>query len=444
MVGFVRLAGALFLSIAILQTGTGLFGTFLPVRMDLEAFSPTVIGLIGSSYFAGFILGSLFCDRLLAAVGHIRAFAGLAALVCSVAILIGLEVNPWTWGALRLVNGLCIAGLFLVIESWLNSSVSNEGRGRLFAFYMSISYTALGAGQFLVGTWPAKGPELFMLAALFYAFSLVPLALSPRSNPIPYERHSFGLRRLIAVSPLGMAGCLIAGVILGAFYSLMPVTIRGLGLGVEVVARFMGFAILFGLVMQWPLGKLSDIFDRRKILTLMAFAVAGAAGALALLATRGELTLLVLAGFFGATVFTLYPISVAHANDYAGPADVVPLTAGLLVAYGVGAAFGPTLAAGVVEATGPQGVFLFSAVAAALLGLFALFRMTRREAVPLEEQGPFVPLLRTSVASAELSPLIDEEALASDVGEGTAGTNDDDEEVPAEAEPGTVAGGPGR
>jgi len=404
LIGTVRLATALFLSVAILQTGTGLFSTFLAVRMGLEGFSAVVIGVIGSAYFAGFVLGSLYCDRIVATVGHIRAFAALSALVCATTLAAGLMVDPFWWAGLRLLQGLCVAGLFLVTESWLNSEVGNDLRGRLFAVYMTVNYLALGAGQFLLNVAPPDGQTHFILAGLLYCLSLVPLALSPRSNPRAYERRQFGWRRLLAISPLGMAGSLVSGAVNGAFYSLAPVAVLALSGEVGVVSRFMGIAIVVGLLAQWPLGRASDTIDRRKILLATTLATGVIALVLAMAAVQGGLVMLVLAAAYGATAFTFYPLSVAHANDYAETEDMVPLAAGLLMAYGLGAVAGPLLAAGAMQAAGPVGLFWYVAAAAALLGLFAVWRMSRRPALPDEEKSQFMAMPRTTPAAAELAP----------------------------------------
>jgi len=418
LLGTVRLATALFLSIAILQTGTGLFGTFLAVRMGLEGFSAVVIGLIGSAYFAGFVLGSLYCDRIVATVGHIRAFAALSALVCATTLAAGLLVDPFWWAALRLLQGLCVAGLFLVSESWLNADVGNDLRGRVFAVYMTVNYVALGCGQFLLNLAPPTGQTHFILASLLYCLALVPLALSPRSSPRPYVRRQFGWRRLLAISPLGMAGSLLAGAINGAFYSLAPVAVQALSGNVATVSQFMGVAIVIGLLAQWPLGRVSDMVDRRRILLVMTLATGIAALLLAMAAARGGGLMLLLAAAYGGTAFTFYPLSVAHANDHADTDDMVPLAAGLLMAYGLGAVIGPTLAAGAVQAAGPVGLFWYIAAASALLGLFALYRMSRRAPVAEADKSQFMAMPRTTPAAAELAP--EPEAVLQTDDDGTA------------------------
>ena len=169
---------SLILGVTLMQIGNGQFGTFLSVRMQAEGFSSLTIGVVGSAYFAGFILGTLYCDRLVERAGHIRAFAALASLMSAVALLHALIIAPWTWTLMRLVTGCCIAGLFVITESWINERATNEMRGQVFAIYMIASYLALGGGQFLLGLGETAGLQQFLFASLLFSLSLVPIALT--------------------------------------------------------------------------------------------------------------------------------------------------------------------------------------------------------------------------------------------------------------------------
>lgn len=395
---------SLILGVTLMQIGNGQFGTFLSVRMQAEGFSSLTIGIVGSAYFAGFILGTVYCDRLVERAGHIRAFAALASLMSAVALLHALIIAPWTWTLMRLVTGCCIAGLFVITESWINERATNEMRGQIFAIYMIASYLALGGGQFLLGFGETAGLQQFLFASLLFSLSLVPIALTRAASPAPVERAPFNFLRLYRISPLGVIGCLACGLINGAFYPLGPVFARGVGLDVEFVSYFMGITILSGLLLQLPIGRLSDRLDRRSIMVAVLAAVA-AISLLIVLAARGDpVALLAFGALYGGFVFTIYPLAVAHVNDHIEPHELVPVSAGLILIYGIGAAAGPLIASMVIDAAGPQGLFLFTGGMAAVVALFGLYRMTRRQAVPVDEQGPFVTMNRTTAVIGALDP----------------------------------------
>jgi MFS family permease len=404
MLQTIRSVLALLLGAAILQTGTGLLGTFIPVRMSSEGLSELAIGAIGSAYFGGFILGALLVSAPVRRVGHIRAFAALAALMCCSTLLYALLSHPLAWALLRFVNGLVLSGLFVITESWLNERADNTSRGRVFALYMIANYVAVGGGQFLLPVFPVAGNEHFILVAFFYAACLLPVALSVSPAPEPYAGKRLSLLALYRISPLGVLGCVVCGLVNAAFYALAPVFVLELGLGAAAVSTFMGVAVLAGLILQWPLGKLSDLFDRRTILVAIAFASAGLAAAIALIGGERLWLLALLALAYGGAAFTIYGVSVAHANDFLSPSQMVPASAGLLIAYGVGAVAGPSLGAAAMTAAGAPGLFGYIGAVFAALGLFGLYRMTVRPPVPKGEQIPFVAVPRTSPVIGGLDP----------------------------------------
>lgn len=399
----VRSVSALVLGATVLQIGTGLFGTFLAVRMDFEGFADITIGAVSSAYFAGFILGAALAHVPVARVGHIRSFAALAAVMCVTTLVYALLLHPLAWAAFRFMNGLALSGLFVITESWLNERADNASRGRIFSLYMIANYAALGGSQFLLPLYPVAAAEIFILVAIFYAASLLPVALSRTAAPAPYAGIHLSLRQLYRISPLGVVGCIVCGLVNSAFYALAPVFVLGVGLDATAVAQFMGVAILAGLVLQWPLGKLSDVFDRRTILVCIAGASMLLAVGIALFGDR-QFWLLLLALGYGGTAFTIYGIAVAHANDYLDPGQMVPASAGLLIAYGIGAVAGPTVAAAAMEAAGAAGLFGFIAASFAALAVFAVVRMRLRAPVPKAERVPYLSVPRTSPVVGELDP----------------------------------------
>lgn len=395
---------ALLVSVAFLILGNGLMGTLLPVRAQIEHFSTPVIGLLGSLYFLGFGLGCVLGPYVIQRVGHIRAFAALAALVAAVPLVHALFPEPLPWAALRVVAGLCFAGLYTVIESWLNQAVGNESRGKVLSLYIVINLCAMTGGQLLLSLDSPAGYELFSLVAVLMALAVVPVALTRAAAPVPPASVQLRLWRLYRLSPVGTIGCLAVGVTNGAFWTVAPAYVTALGRPAEAVAGFMAVAVFAGAVAQWPLGRLSDLVDRRFVIIGGCLAAAGAGLGLFLFGAQPT-ALLVFSALFGAFALSAYALCIAHANDFIAPEDAVEASSGLLLTYAFGAVAGPLLAAGAMSAVGPGGLFLTTAAAHLLFAAFAFYRSRRRAAIPAEERENFVLMEpRTSAVVFELDP----------------------------------------
>jgi MFS family permease len=391
--------GALFLLL-----GNGLLTTLLGLRIGLAGLSPQFGGLVAASYFLGLTLGPLVVPRLVQRVGHIRCFAALAALAAATALHYALIPNPFVWCLLRVVGGFCFAGLFIVMESWLNVTATNQTRGKILATYMVTNYIALGSGQFLLNLYDPMGFQLFSLVAMLMALAVVPVSLTRVAAPTIAEPSFLRLRELYRISPIGVVGCLAAGMMLSAFYGLTPIFAQQAGLGIKQVSLLMGLTILGGLALQWPVGWLSDRFDRRLVLTVACTAAAGASAVMAAVGGDAPELLFGLGIVFGGVAFTLYPICVTHTNDYLSERDVVAASGGMLIAYGIGAIFGPVLASGAMAAVGDFALFAYMAMVGVALALFTLYRMRRRAPVPEEAKTDFVALPRMSPIAYELDP----------------------------------------
>ena len=266
----------LLISLGILVLGNGLFSTLLAVRMGIEQFPVDRIGLIMAAYSVGFVLGTLRCPVVVERVGHIRAFAAFAAIAAISALVHAIVIDPIVWLLLRVVAGFCLAGLFTITESWINASSSNTVRGQVLSVYMTVNYLSYGASQSLLTVIDPGGFQIFSLVAILVALSLVPLALSRTQTPGSVGTHRLRMIEIIRISPLGVAGCIGAGLINGAFGSMAPVYVQARGGSVEDVGLFMMVAIFSGFVMQFPMGRLSDRFDRR---TVFLGAIAGVSAA---------------------------------------------------------------------------------------------------------------------------------------------------------------------
>ncbi len=401
---------SLLLGVGLLMTATGLFSTFVAVRLGLEGAATEVTGAVMSAYFVGLLVGARVSGRIVNRVGHIRSFAAFAAVISSAVLLSSLYVSPIAWAANRAVMGFCLAGLFVVAESWLNDRARTEDRGRVLSLYMIVSYFGLLSGQLLLPLRPPDGQDIFVLAALLFTLSLVPVALTRASAPTPVETAARSFRELFLISPLGMSCSVVSGLVTGALYGMGPVYAEGSGFSVSDIALFMGATVAGGLLLQWPVGRFSDRFDRRTVLTAVAFATALVSLLLAAIGTGSAGAVLAAAVAFGGLSFTLYPLAVAHTNDLVSPEEMVATSSGLVFAYSMGASLGPVSAAALMGQVGPAGLFLFTAFATTALGGFALYRMTRREPVPVEDQIPFVALPRMTPQSSELDPRAEEPA----------------------------------
>jgi MFS family permease len=418
---------ALLLGVAILLLGNGLIGILLPVRATFEDFATTLIGLIASGYSAGFVVGCLSVPHIVRRVGHIRTFAVMAAIAASAVQLMALLVEPLAWILLRAITGVAFAGLYMVIESWLNERASNTNRGQLFATYMVIQLGAITAGQMLLPAGDAAGFALFAVAAIAITLALVPVGLTSSSAPQPLGAVHLRLARLYRMSPVGVLGCFFVGLANGGFGGLGVVFAQGVGLGTTGVALFMSAALIGGTLFQVPFGRLSDRIDRRRVL-MLACLLAVLAGAVLALAgeSRGALAVpewlagvaarpAVLIGavaVFGGCIYSMYSLCVAHTNDFVEREDFVETSSGLLLTWAVGAAIGPIAAGPLMERVGVGGLFFYAAVVHLLFIAFIWYRMSRRAPLPPEARPDFVQAghTRTSHVLATMDPRAPEPA----------------------------------
>jgi MFS family permease len=390
--------------LGVLLVGIGLLGTLLGVRATLEAFTNAEIGVVMAGYYAGYILGTYLGPGVIRQVGHIRSFAAFAALGAVSILAFGLWPVPWLWLPLRILNGVAVVGVYMVVESWLNEQTPGPSRGRVLAVYMTSTLVALALGQYLLLVYDPAGLESFALATLLVILGLLPVAVTRVHEPRIELAVPLPLRELYRVSPLGALGSLGAGVVNGAFWGMTPVFAQRLGMEPGAIATLMSATILGGATLQWPVGHLSDRHDRRTVLVLVALASAGVALAGAAVVLKGLPGLVPVAFAYGGLMFSLYGISVAHANDHLAPGQTLGATRGLLLLYGLGALGGPLLAGATMQAFGPVALPVLSAAVLAAVALFGVYRIIRRAPLPTEEQTQFVPLVRTTPVAMEMHP----------------------------------------
>lgn len=391
---------ALLLGAVLLLVGSGLLGTLLALRGDEAGFGSITLGLVMSAYFVGFFIGTLWAPGLIERIGHIRAFSMFASAASIIAIIHGLWINPWAWALGRVLTGICLVGLYTVIESWLNTQASVEQRGRLFALYMVLNLLALAGGQALILYQAAETLVLFALVSILFSAALVPVTLTRTRQPDPVPAPRLGLSVLYRSAPIGVMGAFVSGLVLGAFWGMGPVLAQQVGYAAGGVAALMSLTILGGAALQWPLGYWSDHEDRRRVIALISLVTAGVT-AIAIFAAHPGPALLGAMMVFGAGAFSLYSISVAHLIDFVPREAILEASSGLLLVYGVGAALGPAAAGLFMEAAGPAALLGFFSWPCLLLGVFAIYRIRRYDRVPRHPQ-PFVPRVRTGAAAEEL------------------------------------------
>ena len=392
LLGAVIQLWALLLGIALLLAGNGLQGTLLGVVAEDSGFSATLTGLVMTSYFAGFFAGSASAERLIAKVGHVRTFAALAS-IGSIAILVhGLLIDPIVWSGMRFLTGFSFAGLYVVAESWLNRESSNTYRGALLAIYMIITHGSLAIGQGLLNTAPTASLTLYVLSSIIISGALVPILLS--SAPQPHyilEVERLTLRKLFAISPLGLTGSFCAGVANGIILGMGAVYARRIGLEVSGVSVFIAATLVGGAALQWPIGRLSDAIDRRVIIGAVASAAAVAAALLPMAADMGLIALTVTGFFAGGLTMTLYPLSMAHTHDWLEPDQMTAASSALVMVYGAGAVMGPIGTGVLMGLIGPSGFAYYLIGLCLLLSAIAVYRITRREAPDTTEDYLLAP-----------------------------------------------------
>lgn len=388
----------------ILLVGIGLFFTALGLRASVAEFSTIATGLVMSSYFGGFILGTFVCPALIRRAGHIRAFAAMASIASTTAIVHAIVVDPWVWALLRFATGACLVGLYMVMESWLNVLAPNAARGRIFAAYMAVTLVAMGLGQFLVLAGDIVGFVPLGLVSILLSLALVPVALTRTPEPRPVSVPQISLARLYEISPLGVSAALASGLLNSAFFGMGAVFGQRIGMPEATVAVFMSATIFGGALLQWPVGHASDRNDRRHVLALVCAAAAAIAAGAHVITFISTAWLIVCAFFYGGLVFTIYGLSVALVNDRISPDEILEAASSLLLVHAMGAAAGPAIAGFVMELLGPGSLLLYFTIVLTATAAFALWRIRAGAALPLEQQQGYVSMAASSPVVLELDP----------------------------------------
>ncbi|MEN0000815.1 MAG: MFS transporter [Pseudomonadota bacterium] len=396
---------ALLLGSGLLLFAGGMHGLILPVRGTIEGFSPSALGLLGTGWAIGYVSGCFVVPRLVGSVGHIRTFGVMCALAAVSVLIQAVIVQTWAWIPVRAISGFCFAGAAMIVESWLNDRAQPNTRGTIFGVYTMVNLGAVTAGQMAISLGDAAGFLFFAIAAMVYCLALIPTALSTSASPAPLTSVRLDVKALWINSPVAVAAVFLVGVSNAAFGTLAAVYADRVGLALTAIALFASIPVLAGALAQVPIGFASDRMDRRKVLLATAIVALLADLAFIIWMPESRFGNLILVGLFGAAIFAMYPIIVAHANDHAPPGTSIQVSGGLLMVFGIGSIVGPLVAGLAMSGFGPQGLFLTTVAAHVAIIAFTLWRMRARAAVPESEKTAFKISVPARAATPETAAL---------------------------------------
>ena len=364
----IRALTAPLISLIFVMIASGFFNTFVSIRLEIAGVGPEGIGFVTSALYAGILIGSLYMDQWVMKVGHIRSFVTLVSILTSLCLLQALWIAPWYWATLRLMGGICTAGVFIIIESWLLIQSGPKLRSRILSVYLMILYGAVSLGQLLIDAADPLSFFPFILAALLVACSILPITVKKVTEPLMKEAERLNLLQLFRTSPLGFVGGIISGMLLSVVFGLAPVYAKEMGMSISEIGTFMAVLIFGGLSLQWPVGRWADKADRRCVIRAMGF-LSSFIGLGFIWAGDSYLLHLVLAWLLGAFSFTLYPLSMAYACERVQESQIIAATGGFVLSYGIGAICGPLMAPIAINLFGPLGLFYFLTGITTILGV---------------------------------------------------------------------------
>lgn len=398
MFSIMKSSWTLFFGLALIMIGNGIQIVLLGVRSSEAGFSNLVSGLVMGGYFLGLFLGSLFVPHFLSRVGHIRVFGALASIASAAVLMHIIILDPAIWGITRVLSGFAYAGMYIVVESWLNDSATNKTRGQILSMYLIITMGGMGIGQLLAGLDDGQSATLFLVASVAVSVAVVPILISVGKAPDFTITETTSLRRLFQISPLAFVGMAMQGVVAAMMFGMGSVYGSNIGLSPSEVALFMVSITIGSVVVQYPVGRLSDVIDRRLVILFVTMLSGLFAGSALFIGASNVWFLYLIMGLFGGMSLTLYSLCIAHANDYLSPAQMVGTASALIMVNGAGSVIGAPLVALTMDIVGNDGYYGIIAATHITFGVFVLLRMTSRESVPNEAQGPFVAVPEAGTA----------------------------------------------
>ncbi|WP_300029466.1 MFS transporter [uncultured Roseobacter sp.] len=392
-------AWALLLGMCLLMVGNGMQGTLLGIRGEIEGFSTLEMSIVMSAYFVGFLGGSRLAPGMIRRVGHVRVFAALASLISAVMIIYPTLTEVWVWTLGRVLIGFCFSAVYVTAESWLNNAATNANRGQALSLYMIVQTAGIVVSQALLLAADPSGYVLFVIPSVLVSIAITPILLSISPTPAFDTTKPMSLRELYGFSPLGCVGMFLLGGVFSAQFGMASVYGAKAGLTVAQISTFVAMFFVGSVLLQYPIGWISDRMDRRYLVLIVA--AIGVGGSLLGMALGHYFTLLLVSAFVvGGMSNPLYSLLIAHTNDFLEHEDMAAASGGLIFINGLGAIAGPLITGYMMDVAGPGGFYLFTAVLFAMLVAYAGYRSTVARAVPVDETGTYVPVTPSSTSLA--------------------------------------------
>ena len=389
---------ALLFGMFLLMLGNGLQGTLLGVRGSIEGMSPQTMSWVMTGYFVGFLFGSQLTPNMIRRVGHVRVFAALGSLVSACLILYAAWTNPYFWFLLRIIVGFCFSGIYVVAESWLNDSSSNETRGQTLSAYLIVQMMGIVLAQAVLNFADPSGYMLFIIISVVVSLSFAPILLSVSPAPQFQTSKRMTLPQLWSISPLGVVGQFFLGAIFAALFGMASVYGTERGLTVKDISLFVAAIYFGGMILQYPIGWVSDRMDRRVLIFIVCSI--GTFFSFAANLSDSFIWLLIVAFIIGGVSNPLYSLYIAYTNDYLEHDDMASASGGLIFLTGIGAIFGPSIVGWLLDAYGAASYFWFIGTVMAIMGSYALYRMTQTSSTAVEDTSTYAPITPTSTPIA--------------------------------------------
>jgi MFS family permease len=389
---------ALLFGMFLLMLGNGLQGTLLGVRGSIEGMSPQTMSWVMTGYFVGFLFGSQLTPNMIRRVGHVRVFAALGSLVSACLILYAAWTNPYFWFLLRIIVGFCFSGIYVVAESWLNDSSSNETRGQTLSAYLIVQMMGIVLAQAVLNFADPSGYMLFIIISVVVSLSFAPILLSVSPAPQFQTSKRMTLSQLWSISPLGVVGQFFLGAIFAALFGMASVYGTERGLTVKDISLFVAAIYFGGMILQYPIGWVSDRMDRRVLIFIVCSI--GTFFSFAANLSDSFIWLLIVAFIIGGVSNPLYSLYIAYTNDNLEHDDMASASGGLIFLTGIGAIFGPSIVGWLLDEYGAASYFWFIGSVMAIMGSYALYRMTQTSSTAVEDTNAYAPITPTSTPIA--------------------------------------------
>ena len=406
MTSVLRSTWPLLLGVLLLMVGNGMQGTLLGIRGGIEGIGTGYMSIVMASYYAGFLLGSLTVPRLIQSVGHVRVFAALGSLISAVLVLYAVAPDWVAWSLLRVIIGFSFCGVYIAAESWLNAGATNENRGQVLSAYMVVQMLGIIFGQLLLNTGDPREFLLFVIPSVLVSLAFTPILLSAQPAPAFSTIQRMSFRRLYHASPLGCVGIFLMGGVFSALFGMSSVWGASEGMSVREISVFVAAIYGGGLLMQFPIGWLSDRMDRRTL--VLELSVLGCMAVIAVLLVPMNIWGLTIVGaVIGGIANPVYGLLLAYTNDYLDQKEMASASAGLLFINGLGSMTGPLITGWLMGLIGPDGFWVYVGLLLAVLAGYAGWRMTRRAALSAQAQGNYA-MISPSATTFAVEVALDE------------------------------------